>query len=69
LEPFLMLADEQLTTLPSQLAAPEILSDLQLRLRPSRRCPDEKNGMRVNPLLVSREAAKQSSGLPTLTFT
>jgi len=28
--------------------------------------PNEKNGMRVKPLLVSREAAQRSGGLPTL---
>jgi hypothetical protein len=28
--------------------------------------PNEKNGMRVKPLLVSKEAAQRSGGLPTL---
>jgi len=28
--------------------------------------PNEKKGMRVKPLLVSREAAQRSGGLPTL---
>ena len=28
--------------------------------------PNEKNGMRVKPLLVSQEAAQRSGGLPTL---
>jgi hypothetical protein len=28
--------------------------------------PNDKNGMRVKPLLVSREAAQRSGGLPTL---
>ena len=28
--------------------------------------PKEKNGMRVKPLLVSKEAAQRSGGLPTL---
>jgi hypothetical protein len=28
--------------------------------------PNEKKGMRVKPLLVSKEAAQRSGGLPTL---
>jgi hypothetical protein len=28
--------------------------------------PNEENGMRVKPLLVSKEAAQRSGGLPTL---
>ena len=28
--------------------------------------PNEKNGMRVKPLLVSKEAAQRSGGLSTL---
>jgi hypothetical protein len=28
--------------------------------------PNEKNGMRVKPLVVSKEAAQRSGGLPTL---
>jgi hypothetical protein len=28
--------------------------------------PEEKNGMRVKPVLVSRAAAQRSGGLPTL---
>jgi hypothetical protein len=28
--------------------------------------PQEKNGMRVKPVLVSKEAAQRSGGLPTL---
>jgi len=28
--------------------------------------PNEKNGMRVKPLLVSKEAAQRCGGLPTL---
>jgi hypothetical protein len=28
--------------------------------------PNDKNGMRVKPLLVSKEAAQRSGGLPTL---
>jgi hypothetical protein len=28
--------------------------------------PNDKNGMGVNPLLVSKEAAQRSGGLPTL---
>jgi len=28
--------------------------------------PNEKNGMRVKPLLASQEAAQRSGGLPTL---
>jgi hypothetical protein len=28
--------------------------------------PNDKNGMRVNPLLVSKEAAQRSGGLPAL---
>jgi hypothetical protein len=28
--------------------------------------PKEKNGMRVKPILISRDAAQRSGGLPTL---